>query len=309
MKRKTIILLAAVVAAGCAGEFKGMPGAETLAFQTSGTYGSLHTLALAYGEAINNAIKADTLHPGMYADYGVTLALMGHKGPACRMLNSEMRAFPESRGMVRRIKQRLLPDMMGDTLCGIRDTVNMEQLAAWGYDSVAALQLLPHMAPVIDSTDTLWLSQQTPTDSLAREVRLTANQKREMLVQEQQAEAAAKQARTNSIAAAKQAKIEAREQAKKDRAAERERQKQEQAAERERQKQEQAAERERQKQEQAAERERQKQEQAAERERQKREQAAERERQKQEQAAERERQKQEREAARNQRNAEEGGDE
>ena len=235
-----------------------MPSPEILSFQTQGTYGSLHTLAMAYGEAINSAIKADTLHPGMYADYGVALALMGHRGTSCRMLNSEIRAFPESRAMVRRIKQHLLPDMLDDTLCGIRDTANMEQLYAWAYDSLTALQTLPHWAQVIDSTDTVWLSQQTPVDSVVREMKLTANQKRELLIQEQQAAEAAKKARLDSIEAAKKAQIIAREQAKADRAAERERQKQEQAAERERRKQEQIAARERQKQEQAAERERRK---------------------------------------------------
>ena len=205
--------------AGCSGEYRGMPRVEMLDYQARGTYGSLYSLAVAHGRAINEAVKADTLHPGMYAEYGVALALMGHRDAACRMLNAEMKTFPESRGMVMRVKQRLMPDLLGDTLARVRDTANLVQLAAWAYDSVAAMIPLPYTAPVIDSTDTAWLRQQTPVDSVVVPVRLTANQKRELLAQQQAEEAAAKQAVLDSIAAAKQAKLNARKAAKEERKA------------------------------------------------------------------------------------------
>ena len=191
-----------------------MPREAVLAYQTNSTYGELHALAVAYAESINSAIKEDTLHPGMYADYGVTLALMGHSNSACRMLNAEMVAFPESRSMVRRIKQHLLPDMMYDTLAPLRDTVDVGQLLTWAYDERTALKPLPMVASVIDSTDTAWLRKQTPVDSLVRELRLTANQKRELLVQQQKESELRKQALADSIANAKQAKLDARKQAK-----------------------------------------------------------------------------------------------
>lgn len=207
----------------CSGEYVGMPRAEVLSYQTVPTYGGLHALATAYGEALNQALRADTLHPGMYAEYGVTLALMGHEGTACRMLNAEAIAFPESRGMVYRIKQRLLPSMLDDTLAAPRDSANLAQLADWAYDSLTALQPLPFVAPVIDSTDTLWISEQTPQDSVKIPIELSANEKRELL-EKQQAEAALRQKQVaDSIAAAKQAKIDqrkrekaARDQAKKE---------------------------------------------------------------------------------------------
>ncbi|MBR1550185.1 MAG: DUF4810 domain-containing protein [Bacteroidales bacterium] len=198
----------------CSGKYVGVPRAEVLSYQTYPTYGGLHALATAYAESINAAVKADTLHPGMYAEYGVTLALMGRKGTACRMLNAEMKAFPEGRGMVQRIKQRLMPDMLADTLASPRDTANRAQLAEWAYDSLTALQPLPYVAPVIDSTDTLWISQQTPVDSVVYPVELTANEKRELLAQQQAAEAARKQFVADSIAAAKQAVKDARKQEK-----------------------------------------------------------------------------------------------
>ena len=203
-----------VLLTACSGKYVGVPRAEVLAYQTYPTYGGLHSLATGYAESINAAVKADTLHPGMYAEYGITLALMGHTGTACRMLNAEMKAFPESRGMVQRIKQRLMPEFLADTLASARDTANLAQLASWAYDSVSALQPLPYVAPVIDSTDSLWISQQTPIDSVVYPVELSANEKRELLAQQQAAEAARKQFVADSIAAAKQAVKDARKQEK-----------------------------------------------------------------------------------------------
>lgn len=201
----------------CSGEYIGVPRAEVLRYQTYPTYGGLHELATAYAQSINNAVKADTLHPGMYAEYGVTLALMGHTGTACRMLNAEMKAFPESRGMVQRIKKRLMPDMLVDTLATAHDTANLAQLASWAYDSVTALKPLPPVAPVIDSTDSVWISQQTPVDSVVIPIRLTATEKREILEQQQAEEAARQQHIADSLAAEKQAVIDARKQAQLDR--------------------------------------------------------------------------------------------
>ena len=207
-----------IILTSCSGEYVGMPRAEVLDYQTNSTYGGLHTLATAYGEALNKSIAVDTLHPGMYAEYGITLALMGHKSAACRMLNAEAKAFPESRGLVYRIKQRLMPDMLDDTLAApYRDTADLVQLMAWAYDSLMALKTLPFVAPVIDSTDTMWISQQTPRDSVKIPIELSANEKRELLEQQQAEEALRKQAVADSIAAAKQAKIDKRKQDKADR--------------------------------------------------------------------------------------------
>ena len=201
----------------CSGEYVGVPRAEVLRYQTFPTYGGLHELATAYARSLNDAVRADTLHPGMYAENGVTLALMGHTGTACRMLNAEMKAFPESRGMVQRIKKRLMPDMMVDTLATAHDTANLAQLASWAYDSLTALKPLPPVAPVIDSTDSVWISQQTPIDSIEYPIRLTATQKRELLEKQQAEEASRQQHIADSIAAVKQAVIEARKQAQADR--------------------------------------------------------------------------------------------
>lgn len=222
VSKGTFILLATLLLSACSGTYHGLPRAEMLAYQTYRTYGSLHALASAQAQAINDAVKADTLHPGQYADYGVALALMGHKSAACRMLNAEIKAFPESRSLVYRIKQRLMPDLLLDTTASARDTAHLAQLAGWAYDSLTALRPLPSVPAVIDSTDTLFLQMQTPVDSVEIPIRLTANQKRQLLEEQQAQEALRKQAQLDSIAAAKQAKIDARKQAKIDRDKEKE---------------------------------------------------------------------------------------
>ena len=222
VSKGTFILLATLLLSACSGAYHGLPRAEMLAYQTYRTHGSLHALASAQAQAINNAVKADTLHPGQYADYGVALALMGHKSAACRMLNAEIKAFPESRSLVYRIKQRLMPDLLLDTTATARDTAQLAQLAGWAYDSLTALRPLPAVPAVIDSTDTLFLQMQTPVDSVEIPIRLTANQKRQLLEEQQAQEALRKQAQLDSIAAAKQAKIDARKQAKIDRDKEKE---------------------------------------------------------------------------------------
>ena len=191
-----------------------MPREQILAYQTHSTYGETHALALSYADAINQALKDDTLHPGLYADYGVTLALMGHSQEASRMLNNEMRAFPESRGLVMRVKQHLIPQFVGDTLSALGDTIDTRQLMRWAYDSLSALMPLPAVASVIDSSDREWITRQTPADSVEYPVRLTANQKRELLFQQQTESERLRKAKEDSVATAKQQKIDARKQQK-----------------------------------------------------------------------------------------------
>ena len=203
--------------ASCSGRYIGQPREDLLRYQTEPTYGSLYQLADAYAQTINAALADDTMHPGMYADYGVALALMGHDDEACRWLNAEAAAFPQSRGMVRRIGTRLLPACAIDTTLPLKTiAVDTAQLHRWAYDSVAALMPLPRIAAVIDSTDAEQIARQTPVDSIEVPIRLTANQKRERLAEEQARQEKMRQAEADSIAAAKQAKIDARKQAQVD---------------------------------------------------------------------------------------------
>ncbi len=209
------IPLLTLLTVGCSGRYIGQPKEAVLSYQTHPTYGTLYTLAEVYAESINTSLAADTLHPGMYADYGVALALMGHDAEACRMMQAEVKAFPQSAGMIARICGRLLPGCTIDTAVGQWKAmlVDTALLHTWAYDSVTALKPYAPIAVVIDSTDTAQIKMQTPVDSVEIPIRLTANQKREMLAEQQAKEAAALQAAQDSVAAAKQAKIDARKQA------------------------------------------------------------------------------------------------
>lgn len=218
---------------GCSGLYIGQPSEAMLRYQTEPTYGSLYQLADAYAQTINAAIDADTMHPGMYADYGVALALMGHPDEACRWLNAEATAFPQSSGMVRRIAGRLLPSCQIDTTAHkyVPTLVDTALLHRWTYDSITALRPLPPIAAVIDSSNAEQIAQQTPVDSVEIPIRLTANQKREMLAEEQARQERERQAVIDSTNAAKQAKIDARRQAQIDKKkAKRERERAQKAA-------------------------------------------------------------------------------
>lgn len=219
MKTVKVLMMAMglCLMAACSGRYAGMPRAEVLGYQTYSTYGHLYDMAYAYAEAINAAVDADTLHPGMLADYGVALALMGHDGEACRMLNAEAQAFPQSRQMVYRIKQHMIPEMLDDTTVNGRCGADMTKLQGWAYDSIARLAQLTHVASVVDSTDSTRINSQTPQDSVQLPLRLTANQKRELLAEEQMRAERRRQYVADSIAAAKRAAIDARKQAQADR--------------------------------------------------------------------------------------------
>lgn len=209
-------MLAVMMVSGCSGTFQGMPREEVLAYQASPTYGSLHAMAIAYAEAINSAIHEDTLHPGMYADYGVALALMGHEEEACRLFSSEEATFPQSAQMVERVRRQLIPAAKACPPLNPKDTINIAEVESWIYPPQVAKQLVVGAASVVDSTDRDWIARQTPTDSVAQTLRLTANQKREALEREQRRVEIAKKEYADSVAAAKQAMIDERKQAAKD---------------------------------------------------------------------------------------------
>ena len=313
------LLFAVVACIACSGEYRGVSSAALLECQTRPTYGALHSLAMEYATRVNDAAAHDTLHPGLYADYGVALALMGRKDAACRMLNAEMKVFPQSRGVVQRLKQRLLPDMIDDTLSPFFDTIAIAQLESWAYDSLAALRPVVGWAPVVDSSDKAWIVLQTPADSVSTPLRLSANQKREMLFAEQNAARMAAQARQDSIAAAKQAKIDARkqkqiekQQAKKEKdkakkKADKEKQKQlrqqrkqreQEAAQRQKEHEQQTAERKKQRDQQAAERKQQREQEAAQRQKEREQESIERQKEREQKAMERQKEREQKAAQR-----------
>ena len=60
------------------------------------TEAKLRDVAKSYAEAINYNLEKGTLHPGLYADYGVALARLGNLEQANQMFYNEKAIFPNS---------------------------------------------------------------------------------------------------------------------------------------------------------------------------------------------------------------------
>lgn len=78
-------------------------------YQFKPTEATLLAVAKDYAEAINSNLKEKTMHPGLYADYGVALALLGCDEQANTMFNNEKVLFPNSSMYVDSLKHRLVP--------------------------------------------------------------------------------------------------------------------------------------------------------------------------------------------------------
>ena len=96
VKRQLYIVMAALLLTACSGRYVGAPRAEMLAYQTGHTCGSLYAVAAAHAANLNAAVKADTLHPGMYAEYGVALALMATRARRAGCSMPKPRRFPKA---------------------------------------------------------------------------------------------------------------------------------------------------------------------------------------------------------------------
>ena len=68
-------------------------------------------------QLIDQQQKSNAVQPGVYADYGVALALMGKNSEANRMFNREEAMFPNSKRYVRQLKLQLVPEYISDTVC------------------------------------------------------------------------------------------------------------------------------------------------------------------------------------------------
>ena len=215
-KTTIALLLVAVLLTACSGQYKAVSHAALLDYADRPTYGNLQQLAAAYATTANEAAKVDTAHPGLMAEYGVALAMLGEEEEANRMFNREMYTFPQSRRYVMALKRRLVPDFAADTLSfGPADTINLAIIASLSLDTITAERTVPHCGSIIDSTDTVRLRLQTPTDSVEAPLRLTANQKREQLAEQQQAAADLKKKQDEEKIQAKKDRENSKKEAKK----------------------------------------------------------------------------------------------
>lgn len=116
--KKVIIttLLPCILLAACYNEGRLVVNPAPLAlYQSKPTEARLLETAKAYAEAINQNLDQHTIHPGLYADYGVALARLGCTGQAYTMLNNEKAFFPNSTAYVDYLISVLTPHLTGDS--------------------------------------------------------------------------------------------------------------------------------------------------------------------------------------------------
>ena len=83
-------------------------------YQFKPTEARLLETAKAYAEAINQNLDQHTMHPGLYADYGVALARLGCFEQAYIMFNNEKTFFPNSIAYVDYLISTFTPQMSAD---------------------------------------------------------------------------------------------------------------------------------------------------------------------------------------------------
>ena len=85
--------------------------AALVMYQTKPSDSRLVEVAKSYAEAINANLGEGLIHPGLYAEYGVTLARLGCLQQANTMFNNELRFFPGSQWYI-----EVTPAFAADTL-------------------------------------------------------------------------------------------------------------------------------------------------------------------------------------------------
>lgn len=87
-----------------------------LEYQNHPTQYNLADLSKSYASAIKICQKRDSIRPGLYSEYAVTLALLGKNSEANKMFNNEVAYFPNSARYVRQLKLLLVPEYVSDTI-------------------------------------------------------------------------------------------------------------------------------------------------------------------------------------------------
>lgn len=95
-----------------------------LEYQRHPTKVNLMALSQAYSTTLNANRERGEVQPGLYADYGVTLALMGRNSEANIMFNNEIALYPNASFYVNYLKLQLTPEYVSDT----STWVNMQTL-------------------------------------------------------------------------------------------------------------------------------------------------------------------------------------
>lgn len=112
----SVILLALIVGCDSTTALKRTIKQCAMEYEKHPTEYNLTALAHSYGLLLEAQI-GDTVQPGCFAEYGVTLALLGKNSEANRMFNNEVMLYPNTARYVRQLKLQLVPEYLSDTVC------------------------------------------------------------------------------------------------------------------------------------------------------------------------------------------------
>lgn len=172
--------------------------AALMLYQAKPSDSRLVEVAKSYAGAINANLDEGVIHPGLYAEYGVTLARLGCLAQANTMFNNERRFFPGSQWYVEVLKATLTPAFAADTLW---DTTRID------------LKTLDTI-PVTLTAEEEALQRQLATDPEYQ--RMLKEQQREERDQQALEKEQAKKDKDRARKEEQKAKQKAREQAKRD---------------------------------------------------------------------------------------------
>lgn len=185
--------------AGCVSEGSLTEAPATLLlYQSKPSDSRLVEVAKAYAGAINDNLDEGVVHPGLYAEYGVTLARLGCLPQANTMFNNELRFFPGSRWYVEVLKATLVPAFAADTLW---DTAHID---------IKTLDTIPL---TLTAEEEALQRQQAADPEYQRMLKARQKEEREQQALDKQK---AKKEKDRARKAEQKAKKKAREQAKRD---------------------------------------------------------------------------------------------
>ena len=193
----SLYLIAAFASCVSEGSLTEAPAA-LMQYQVKPSDSRLVEVARSYAVAINANLDQGVIHPGLYAEYGVTLARLGCLTQANTMFNNELRFFPNSRWYVEVLKETLTPTLSADTLW---DTTKIDLKS---LDTI----------PVVLTPEEEALQQQLAADPEYQ--RLIKAQQKEERQQQALDKQKAKKEKDRARKEEQKAKQQAREQAKRD---------------------------------------------------------------------------------------------
>lgn len=189
-----------------------------LQYNQEPTTENLLNLAKEYEEAILSNEDAEIMQPGLFADYAVSIALLGYREEANKWFNKELACFGNSASYINKLKEQLIREYLNNT-----DTAMAELVDLSSYNS--DLSNTPQVKKKLTPEEKKALAKEKAKMKKQREkekkqfAKDKAKQKKDLARQkdkERKAAAKAKEKQKADAAAAKKADAKAKAQAKKE---------------------------------------------------------------------------------------------